>query len=961
MPLSDRLLDLLLVKRDELGLLLLLGGNMFLATLALVVSQIVAETLFLSAYGGDVLIYVYMVNGIGAVLAGSLYARLQGRFRAGLFELVVIVLFAVLFGLAWAALGAAPDWALIALMVFVEIFGTLIIVQAWNTSSALLGTRTAKRLVPVVSGFGTVAGIFAGLLIGLLAKPLGTVNLIGLVLLALVLMAALAHPLARRLCVNLERIAPQRNRHLESLPGRWQGALAVVGNRHLQLILAMTAVATLTSVLVDYQFKVFSQAHYTVDGVLATERLSTFYGQLQVVVSVLALALQFGMASRFLERFGIAMTLALLPAVILTGALGIVLGVGSYFAAATLSRSGDKVLKFSLYGATNQILFMALPDHLQKIARTLSNAIVRPATFVLAGLLLMGLTAGAGMSDARLGWLTAGMALVWIVLSITAERRYLLSLVGLLARQRIQFHTDKIEITDRGAIEQIRALFAADDPQRVSHGLALARRIQGVDLLADVVALTGHADARVRAAATAFLGEHGGSAQAERLKLLALDDDPGVRAKATQALFRLTPPDRLATLQPHLDSPDLAVRAVALSFFLASDDPALRRLGDTALAGLAASAEPAARLAALDAVMGQKAQTCPTTVLAALEDPVPEVCCRAVLVATQVNCPGVWGNLLQRLREDRLSPMMLAALGTATDAVVPQLRELLNDTSLPIRVRRQCAQILGRIGGEAARDALLDRLHRPLLTVPLDAARAVARIVHTQGAPLPRARIAGALDLLYADAYKIVAALADFEASPLHAHAGVATLVLQRRLRRVLETLFAVLSLSYPADVIELAVACLGSSERPRLEIAIEVLNQALEREDRRLVLPLIEYSSPAASLAAAGGAIGTPRRTAEEWIERWLRHDDPWRSTAALWTAAEARLGRLNDQVRGHLASDHAVVRETAALATWATAPPGERRRLLEPLRDDPAASIRQLVADLLQTPDPDETVSPA
>ena len=68
----DRLLNLLLVKRDELGTLLLLGTNLFLATLALIVSQIVAETLFLSAYGGDVLVYIYMVKSTDEATGGRL-------------------------------------------------------------------------------------------------------------------------------------------------------------------------------------------------------------------------------------------------------------------------------------------------------------------------------------------------------------------------------------------------------------------------------------------------------------------------------------------------------------------------------------------------------------------------------------------------------------------------------------------------------------------------------------------------------------------------------------------------------------------------------------------------------------------------------------------------------------------------------------------------------------------------
>jgi len=947
----DRLLNMLLVKRDELGTLLLLGANLFLATLALIVSQIVAETLFLSAYGGDVLVYIYMVNGVGAVAAGAAYGWLQGKTRAGLFEMVMVMLFAMLFVMLWIGIDGAPQWMLIVLMVFAEIFGTLIILQAWNTNGALLTSRQAKRLMPLISGFGTIAGILSGLLVGSLAGPLGTVNLIGLVVVALMIMAALSYPLAKRLCVSMERIAPKPK--AEAGTRRFGGAIAVFGNRHVQVILAMTAVATLTSMLVDYQFKVFSQAHYTVDGALQKDRLSTFYGQLQVVISTLALVLQFGMASRVLERFGIAMTLALLPAVILTGALGIVLGIGSYFAAATLSRSGDKVLKFSLYGSTNQMLFMALPGHLQKTTRTLSNAIVRPATFILAGVLLIFVTQGAGMNDAAVGWLTGAMALVWIVLSVTAERGYLMSMLNVLAQNRIQFHTDQIEITDPEAIEQVRAQLRAEDPERVVNSLEIAKRIKGVDIVDDVVAMLRHADPRVRAAAVGFVAQgQSGDQRSVLVELLENDTDSNVRANAARAIFKLggpRDPKDLSGTRSYLEDRDLPVRVIALSIFLASEHDEERKLGDSILATLAASELPEERLAALDAVMNQNAQTCMTTVLGLLEDPVPEVRCRAALTAAAVNCPGVWGTLLGHLREDRLQPMELAALGQADASIVPQLREMLLDAGLPIRVRRQSAQILGRIGGDEALAVLLERLHRPLLTVPLDAARAASRIVRSTGQPLPRERVAKALDLLYEDAYQITAALADFDESPLRDHVAVATLVLRRRLRRVLETLYNLLSLTYPADVIDIAVNTLGSEDRRQLDAAIEVINQALEREDRNLVIPLIEAESPAASLSAAAKRIEVTRRDGEQRIERWLRHADPWRSTAALWTTADAQLERLREKVRDHLSSDHAVVRETAALAAWKIEPEDQRRALLEPLLQDPAASIRELVGDLL------------
>jgi HEAT repeat protein len=555
------------------------------------------------------------------------------------------------------------------------------------------------------------------------------------------------------------------------------------------------------------------------------------------------------------------------------------------------------------------------------------------------------------------------MALIWIILSVTAQRRYLMSLLNLLSRNRIKFHTDKIEITDHEAIEQIRSLFGSDDADRVVNGLEIATRIKGADIIPDVVKLTRHADAPVRAAAVAFLGEKGSASEIDRLRELLDDSDPDVRGRAAQALFRLrdAAAARLDRVRPYLDSPDLPVRAAALSSFLSSERDDERQLGEHVLMQMIKADDPESRLAALDAIMNQNARPYKDLVLAALEDPIAEVRWRAVQAAVAVDCPLIWGELLQWLREGRLQGAQLAAIASGGAKVVPQLQEVLNDVDLPVQVRRQTAQVLGRIGDDAALDVLLDRLHRPLLTIPLEAARAASRIVSARGQLLPRKQVAGALELLYTDAYEIVTVLADFEESRLRDDVEAVALIMQRRLQRVMDTLFEVLRLTYPTDVIDLAVACLQSDDPKTASAAIEVLNQALESQDRSRVIPLIESGSPAASLAAAGHRVHVTRRDAEERIERWLRHDDPWRSTAALSATSNAQLQRLREKVRIHLGSEHDVVRETAVLAAWNIEEPAMRREILEPLREDPADAVRQLVTTLLDNPKADPVARPA
>lgn len=84
--LYEKFLDLFLIRSYEVGLLVLLGANVFFSIHTLIISQIVGESLFLSAYDRTVLAHMYGAAGLSAVIAGTLYAGFQNRLRPGYFE-----------------------------------------------------------------------------------------------------------------------------------------------------------------------------------------------------------------------------------------------------------------------------------------------------------------------------------------------------------------------------------------------------------------------------------------------------------------------------------------------------------------------------------------------------------------------------------------------------------------------------------------------------------------------------------------------------------------------------------------------------------------------------------------------------------------------------------------------------------------------------------------------------------
>ena len=97
---------------------------------------------------------------------------------------------------------------------------------------------------------------------------------------------------------------------------------------------------------------------------------------------------------------------------------------------------------------------------------------------------------------------------------------------------------------------------------------------------------------------------------------------------------------------------------------------------------------------------------------------------------------------------------------------------------------------------------------------------------------------------------------------------------------------------------------------------AIEFLDNVLDREQKRIVLPLLDESS----LTAAGRDLfGIEAKTAASAVRDLLHSRDGWLTACAMATAAELKLTELEEEIRqvaGAAGAEVAAVARSAAAA---------------------------------------------
>ncbi len=579
------------------------------------------SALFFLRFGVDFLPFMYLLLGGSTFVLTLAYSAGLGRFERRRFFQALILTLIVLLVMERLALIRPFHILYPILWLTVSGMGMILGTFTWNLAGEVSDTRQAKRLFPLFASSGILGSVLGNFVTGLIAKHLGTDNLL---IFSAGLLGA-GYFLTRVITRKYLRPA-KSDRKAESLIADLRSGYDFVRSSPLMMLVALASV--LFSILffaVAFPFNKVITSSFPDEASVAG-----FLGLFSGITTAVTFLVSLFVANRIYARLGIVNSILLMP---LTYVFGFLVFSTQYsLAGGVIARFSQLVILSGVAGTAWNALFNVVPSQKRGQVLAFENGVPSQIGVALSGvLLILGqrvLTTSQILLMGMLFTVVCGL-LVWRMRGAYGE-----ALIAALRAGRLEvFHSEEAGFTrlktDAAAMDVL--IGALQDVKPATRRLAaeILGRMRNASAIAALAAHTTDPQASVRAAAVHALGELG-AASAVNAIVVGLDDvDSEVRLQALVALAGLgvdPSPEQLEKVKQLLNDDRDSVRVQAVII--------LARLGQatTVLPHLMkwmGASNPASRIAALQAVgsvtayLGDSFDS--SLVLQALRNPLPAI------------------------------------------------------------------------------------------------------------------------------------------------------------------------------------------------------------------------------------------------------------------------------------------------------------------------------------------------
>ena len=332
---------------------------------------------------------------------------------AYLFFITNLLVFYALF-----SIGFAPPAVARAFFVWVSVFNLFVVSLFWSLMTDLFRPRQAARLFGFISAGGSCGALAGPTLTALLAAPLGTANLL------LVSCFFLASTLV---CVRaLVRHAEARG---DPDPGAgppdaagsiggttWSGIAVIVRSPYL---LGVVIYVLLYTVL--FGFTYLELARLVAATYQESAQRTALFARVDLAVNVLTLLGQLFLVAKLVEKLGVGVALALLPALALAGfaAIALVPVIGMLLAFQILRRAAD----YAIARPAREMLFTVLTREAKYKSKNFIDTVVFRGGDTAGGWVYAALK-GLGLSLAGLAAVAIPGAILWLVVGLWLGRQH---------------------------------------------------------------------------------------------------------------------------------------------------------------------------------------------------------------------------------------------------------------------------------------------------------------------------------------------------------------------------------------------------------------------------------------------------------------------------------------------------------------------------------------------------------
>ncbi|HSK86860.1 MAG TPA: HEAT repeat domain-containing protein [Anaerolineales bacterium] len=554
-----------------------------------------ATALFLLRYGVDFLPYMYLLLGTLTFASTLAYSGALGRFDkrrffsmlvAGfigllLFERAAILLrLPVLYPVLWLTINGAG-----------MILGTFV----WNIAGEVCDTRQAKRLFPLFTSAGILGSVLGNAVTGVIARLLGTDNL--LILYAVLL--AFAFYLTRTIALGYfrrEKVSKARSNFWIDLRA---GFDYVRASSLLRLIGYTSILFSVLFFAVSFPFSEVVTRSFSDEAGVAG-----FLGLFNSITTAVTFFVSLFLASRIYTKLGIINGVFLMPLTYMFSFA--VFAIFYNLNGGSTARFAQLVILSGIAGTAWNALFNVVPSQKRGQVLAFNNGVPSQIGVVLSGVLLI--IAKQALTTQQIFLMGTFLAIVCGILIWRMRAAYAQALVDALRAGRVEvFNENEASFSglqgDAAAFDV--AIHALEEPKATTRRLAaeMLGRMELDSAIPHLTHLLFDLDPGVRASAVSSLGALYADSATEKIISLLKDDNEQVRQEVLKAIVRLhasaTPALTKQVTELATGDPSLSVQTKALIalFKLDTNESVLSKLNVRLK-----SDDPHIRISALEAV-----------------------------------------------------------------------------------------------------------------------------------------------------------------------------------------------------------------------------------------------------------------------------------------------------------------------------------------------------------------------
>jgi ATP:ADP antiporter, AAA family len=431
---SGRLTAMFRIQKSEAPTALLMFAYFFLVLAMYMIGKAARDAMFIGSFGALKLPYALVAQAVALSALVAVYIKFSRQMNHYKLSMITLLSFAGSSFALWIAHSQNHPYLVFAFYIWVGVVGAIAPMQVWTMANLIYNAREAKRLFGFVGSGGILGSIFGGYVTRKFAPLVGTENLIPIIVACLLLSAVVLHLIWRR---NRERAALMRedsddNASDEETPQNlWQSAALIGRSRYLRLIAALVAISAMATTVAYVQFSVLARMH-----IQSTDSLASFFGGMYEGLSWAAFIMQFLFSGRLMNRWGLGLTIFILPLSLLFGSVVALMYPTLW--AAILLRGSDQVFRHSIDRSTTEMLYLPIAPEIKIQAKSFIDTVIWRVGDAFAAVVLM-FCAGMlpTLSQSGITLLNLVMTLPWLAIAYLTGREYVNNLRASLQRQNL--------------------------------------------------------------------------------------------------------------------------------------------------------------------------------------------------------------------------------------------------------------------------------------------------------------------------------------------------------------------------------------------------------------------------------------------------------------------------------------------------------------------------------------------